>query len=65
MEDVFDLGQPDDDMASAWVPFSQVTTLNGKGYSYVKYRITFVLAPDQEIDDLVPFVDKIVLRYLY
>ena len=64
-EDVFDLGTPDESLASAWVSLSDIESLNGNGYSFFKLRITFTLASDQEIDDPLPFVEHLRLRYVY
>ena len=64
-EDVFDLGEPDEDLASGWVDIENITSLNGYSYGFIRLRITFVLADDQEIDDPMPFVDRIRLPFNY
>jgi hypothetical protein len=65
MEDIFDLGNPDPDMESDWVDIEDIATLNGNQYSFVRFRITFRLASDQEMDDPLPFVDRIRMPFKY
>jgi hypothetical protein len=65
MEDIFDLGNPDTDNPSAWVPLSQITTLNGFQYSFLRFRITFKLASDQEMDDPLPYLDRLRVGFRY
>ena len=62
-EDIFDFGMPDEDQASAWTDLADLTSLNGKGHSFVRLRVTFTLAADQELDDPVPYVDSIKILY--
>lgn len=64
-EDIFDFGMPDEDLASPWTDVADLTSLNGNGYSYIRLRVTFMLADDQELDDPMPFVDLIRIRYTY
>ena len=64
-EDVFDLGNPDETVSSEWVPIEDIETLNGNAYSFLRLRVTFTLADDQEVDDPVPFLDSIRLSFRY
>jgi hypothetical protein len=62
-EDVFDFGMPDVDHASAWIDIADLTTLNGYGHSFIRMRVTFTLAPTQELVDPLPYVDSIKIVY--
>jgi hypothetical protein len=65
VEDIFDFGQPDEPLASSWTDLADITSLNGKGYSFIRFRVTFNLAPDQTLDDDMPYVDLIRIVYEY
>ena len=64
-EDIFDLGHPDLDLVSPWVDISQIATLNGNHYNFMRLRFTFYLASDQTVDDPVPYVDRFRLSFTY
>ena len=64
-EDVFDLGNPDETLASAWVPLEDIQTLNGNGYNFVRPRMTFFLGDDQKVDDPLPSLGLVRLDFLF
>ena len=64
-EDIRDFGMPDEDRASGWTDIGDLTTLNGYGHSFIRLRVTFTLANDQDLDDPMPFVDMIKILYQY
>jgi hypothetical protein len=63
VEDIFDLGMPDEAGASSWTPIANLTDLNGKQYSFIRFRVTFQLPSNQELDDPMPYVDEIKIMY--
>ena len=65
VEDIFDFGMPDVPAASSWIDLADITDLNDNGYSFIRFRVTFTLADDQEIEDPMPSVDLIKIRYEY
>ena len=64
-EDIFDFGMPWLEKASPWTELADLTDLNGFGHSFIRLRITFLLADYQTLDDDMPYVDLIRILYEY
>ena len=67
VEDIFDFGMPDEGpgKSSGWIDIADIKDLNGKGYSFIRFRVTFTLASDQNLTHPMPYVDKIKIVYEY
>jgi len=53
----------DESELSQWTRLSDIETLNGKGYQFVRVRIRFRLDSAQTVDQPLPFLDALRLRY--
>ena len=50
---------------SPWVELSDLTDLNGNGYSFIRLRIVFQLKWNQKYTDVLPFVDHLGVPFRY
>ena len=68
-EDQSDLGNPDLDQVSEWVPFGQiadpVSGLNGNGYQFIRIRITYMLDSEQAPTHPLPFTNRMTVRFRF
>ena len=69
LEDM-DLNDPDGgtlnpDTLSDWVELSDITDLNGYGYSFIRIKIIFQLKWNQKYTDVLPFVDHLGIPFRY
>ena len=53
------------DTLSQWTPLSQIETLNGNGYQFLRLRITFQLSDDQTVDAPLPYLDMLRLPFKF
>jgi hypothetical protein len=50
---------------SPWVELSDLTDLNGYGYSFVRLKVVFQLKWNQKYTDVLPFVDHLGVPFRY
>jgi hypothetical protein len=62
-------GQTDDTLdvntLSEWVKLSDIETLNGYGYQFIRTRITFQLDDNQTVDQPLPFLDSMTIPFKF
>lgn len=80
LEDTKNLGNPDlsainmsdpdgnslnTTIMSNWTPISQMHTLNGNHYQFIRIRVSFQLDGAQIYTDQLPFVDQLTFKFRY
>ena len=50
-------------MLSEWTPLEELTSLNGRGYRFLRVRVRFRLDPSHSLGDPVPHVERLRIRF--
>lgn len=55
----------DPDLLSEWTRVQEIETLNGRGYQFLRIRVTFQLDDDHGPDDPLPFIERLRIPYSF
>ena len=55
----------DPSLLSEWVKLSDIESLNGAGFQFIRVRMTFQLDPNQTVDQPLPFLESLRLPFKF